>query len=389
MLLRNLSIPGNDGLKDILVVNNEIQFVSSTGSLGTKAGNHISVSFNHAIAFPGLINSHDHLDFNLFPRIGNKIYSNYTEWGYDIHMNNKEEISRVLQIPRDLRVLWGIYKNLLNGITTVVNHGDQIKTGNELINIFQNSYSLHSPAFEKRWKWKVNHPLAGNRPFVMHIGEGTDALSHREITKVIRWNFFKRKIIGIHGVAMDPEQAKSFHALVWCPVSNYFLQQKTAAIEQLKNQLPILFGTDSTLTADWNLWDHIRIARSGKQLTDVELLNTLTTVPAEIWGIPNTGRIAEGHFADIVIADIQQDLKGMNAFFAINPEDILLIIRHGKIRLFDSSFFELFAEAGFAMIDFKPVSISHKRKYIYGDLPGLIRKIREYYPGALFPVTPE
>ena len=43
--------------------------------------------------FPGLINSHDHLDFNLFPQTGNRIYNNYTEWGRDIHEQNKEAIS--------------------------------------------------------------------------------------------------------------------------------------------------------------------------------------------------------------------------------------------------------------------------------------------------------
>ena len=59
-----------------------------------------SIEFENAIAFPGLINSHDHLDFNLFPQTGNRIYNNYAEWGKDIHDQNKETINAVLKIPQ-------------------------------------------------------------------------------------------------------------------------------------------------------------------------------------------------------------------------------------------------------------------------------------------------
>ena len=54
------------------------------------------------LLFPGLINSHDHLDFNLFPQTGNRIYNNYTEWGKDIQYQNKETINAVLKIPQQI-----------------------------------------------------------------------------------------------------------------------------------------------------------------------------------------------------------------------------------------------------------------------------------------------
>ena len=43
------------------------------------------LNFNDAIVFPGLINSHDHLDFNLFPQLGSSTFNNYSEWGKQLH----------------------------------------------------------------------------------------------------------------------------------------------------------------------------------------------------------------------------------------------------------------------------------------------------------------
>src|SRR5581483_1483855 len=117
------------------------------------------ISFDDVIAFPGLINSHDHLDFNLFPKLGNKLHNNYVEWSNYIHANNKGTINRVLQIPKQLRVQWGIYKNLINGVTTVVNHGPMLKIDSDIITVFQQYHLLHSIQLEKYWKYLLNKPF--------------------------------------------------------------------------------------------------------------------------------------------------------------------------------------------------------------------------------------
>ena len=221
MQLCNLKIIESDELVNIEVDGKKItNITSNTENKNFKAH---TIFFEDAIAFPGLINSHDHLDFNLFPQIRNRVYHNYKEWGEDIHMNNKELIQSVLKIPQPLRTRWGLYKNLLNGITTVVNHGEILPVNDDIISVLQNNHSIHSVQFENNWKIKLNNPFKKIQPFVIHIGEGTDKASHEEINELIRWNLFRRKIIGVHGVAMDEEQAKAFRALVWCPASNNFL----------------------------------------------------------------------------------------------------------------------------------------------------------------------
>src|SRR5580692_8778505 len=82
------------------------------------------LELDHSTAIPGLINSHDHLDFNLYPQLGDHLFDNYHQWGKYTLEQYREEIGKVRQIPLPLRILWGIYKNLLCGVTTVVNHGE-------------------------------------------------------------------------------------------------------------------------------------------------------------------------------------------------------------------------------------------------------------------------
>jgi len=337
----------------------------------------LNLNFDNAIVFPGLINSHDHLDFNLFPPLAGKIFRNYTEWGVYIHIQYKDIIDNVLQIPESLRIQWGIYKNLLCGVTMVVNHGKKINTSNDLITVFQHCQSIHSVHFEKRWRFALNNPFKRNSHAVIHCGEGTDALASKEINRLISWNLFNRPIIAIHGIAMSEEQANQFKALVWCPESNYFLLDKTAPVNILKNYLPILFGTDSTLTGDWNLWNHIRKARQSGMLSDQELYDSLTAGPTTIWET-NAGEIEENKDADLV-------LSKANSFFATDPQDILLVMHKGSISLFDE---ELYHQLGSTnTLGYSKIKVGDSNKFVRGDLPALIAKIKQYYPDAGFPVN--
>jgi len=388
MWLNNLRFPGEEPARDILV-----EGMAIVDSRASSEGGDDGLSFDGALVFPGLINSHDHLDFNLFPALANGVYADYRDWGRDIHTINKSTIDAVLQIPQPLRVLWGVYKNLLNGFTTVVNHGVRLNVPLGLVTVFQDCHNLHSVGFERNWRWKLNRPLRDHHPFVLHTGEGTDGRSEREIDQLLRWNLFRRPLIGVHGVAMTEEQAAAFRALVWCPASNYSLLNRTAPIAKLKRRVPIVFGTDSTLTAGWNSWAQIRQARNEGAMTDAELLATLTTAPAAVWRLANRGELAKGSRADLVIARPKGGTagsaydagtqSGMDAFFGLDPEDLLLVLHEGRILLFDVSIRDMLMEAGMGDLDFDFTRCG--RKYIVGDVPGLMAEIKDYYPAARFP----
>ncbi|WP_426671160.1 amidohydrolase family protein [Mucilaginibacter sp. McL0603] len=381
MVLNNLRIALTDQQVSIRVNEGKIAQILPA-HFHDKNDQH-ELNFDNAIVFPGLINSHDHLDFNLFPSLGDRTYNNYTEWGRHIHKNYKDKINEVLKVPEALREQWGVYKNLLCGVTTVVNHGKKIKNPPDIITVYQDCQSIHSVQFEKKWRLALNRPFRKQIPVVIHSGEGTDEASFKEISTLAKWNLFKRPLIAVHGVAMNETQAKDFKALVWCPESNYFLLDRTAPVNRLKKYITVLFGTDSTLTGNWDLWDHVSLARKTKFLTDKELYDTLTVNAANTWQL-NSGEIAEGRDADLVIAKSKHGLEGADAFFSINPEDILLVMHKGNISLFDEELYPQLKELN--LIGYSKVFIDGTYKYVRGNLSLLMQNIKRHYPKAEFPV---
>jgi hypothetical protein len=366
------------------MILNNVNTITGNGpvNISIKGGNTttdaLQLTFDSALAFPGLVNSHDHLDFNLFPQLGNRFYENYTEWGKHIQTNYKAEIAAVLKVPLALRVKWGIFKNLLCGVTTVVNHGEPISVTNAPINVEQ-CHSIHSVQFEKRWKLKLNNPLKRKLPVVIHVGEGNDEPSNREIDTLISWNLLKKKLIGVHGVAMTAEQAEKFEAVIWCPESNYFLLNKTASVDDLKKYTTILFGTDSTLTGNWNIWDHISLARKTNMLTDAELYGSLHLGGSASWQTDADNK------GSIVVVKKNETESSFDSFYATQPGDILLVVHNGEVRLFDNTMLDQLEHLD--LKEFSKVFIGQTCKYVQGDLPGLMQQIKAYYPEAVFPVT--
>ncbi len=382
MILHNVDILGIEAPVNIMVCNGKIVDVNPA-SANSKIG-HLNLSFNNAIAFPGLINSHDHLDFNLFPALGGKVFSNYTEWGKHIHDAYRDEIAAITKIPAALRYQWGVYKNLLCGVTTVVNHGEKTGLTNTPITIFEETHCLHSVQFEKQWKVKLNNPAKKSLAVNMHVGEGTDAQSSKEIDELIKFNLLKRKLIGVHGVSMSGAQAEHFEAVVWCPETNLFLLNKTAQVDVLSKHTEILFGTDSTLTGSWNIWEQLRLARDTGMLGDEGLYATLNHNPATVWKL-NCGDIVTGKDADLVVAQKTTEKNSYDAFFGLNPVDILLVTHKGEISLFDE---ELLPQLhNMDLTGFSRVFIGDCCKYVKGDVPALIKQIRIHQPNVKFPVT--
>jgi len=334
LILNNLQIVGTDGKPaSIHLEGNKIKDVRAVVE---KSGDKGLIHFENAIAFPGLINSHDHLDFNVLPIFNRGKYENYIQWSEDFNRRYREKPHDFFQVSPSIRYRVGILKNLLAGVTTVVNHGIKIEISENCpIEVFQDCLSLHSVKFEPIWRYKINF-VRRSQKVVMHMGEGTGDPMRHEIDQIIKWNLTGRGIIAVHGIAMTIKQAKKLQGLVWCPKSNLNLYNKTAEIHKLKSQITILFGTDSNFSAGWNLWDHLREAREMGFLSDEELFKICTENPALLWKLSFSGKIYPGYRADVVIA-WKKSSSMWNAFYKVNPEDILMIIKDGKVILFDET----------------------------------------------------
>jgi hypothetical protein len=149
-----------------------------------------------------------------------------------------------------------------------------------------------------------------------------------------------------------------------------------------------LFGTDSTLTALWNIWDHLRQARSTNFATDAELFDMLTINPARTWKLNDTGQLAANQWADIVVAKPGTFPGKWDAFYQLNPENLLLILHRGNIRLFDADLLNQVKRTNIPLTGFSKIYINGVGKYARGDVPGLMKEIRKYNPDINFPVVP-
>lgn len=380
MILRN-SLRYDNGKKETFFIKDGKISRSSAGETPAAPGNETVLDCSGLTVFPGFINSHEHLDFNLYPQLGKGPYPNYTAWGLDIQQQHKDTITAIKNIPEDLRVQWGLYKNLLNGFTTVVNHGKKLNLACPFLDVPENMTVLHSAAFEKYWKIKLNNPLQLRQKVCMHIGEGTDALAAAEPAQINRFNFFRRPVIAVHGVKLNAATARHFKALVWCPASNYFLFTETADIGSLSGSVPLLFGTDSTLTSSWNAWEHFRLAQK-QPVTETQLVSMLTETPAKIWNTIATGRLEENTSADLLLLDRQS-----KPFTACNPEQIMLILKRGKPVLVDKEWYAGQNMPALNYTEYDEVAIAGRKKYVPAGLIALCEKIKVFYPEAVFPFT--
>ncbi len=328
-----------------------------------------AIYFDDALAFPGLINSHDHLELNLFPLTTSTLHQNYRDWAADVQGNYQNLIRQVQVVPERVRYQWGVLKNLLAGVTTVVQHGSKPVLEDPLPIEVLHPISLHSVAFEKRWAWKL---LGARPPVVMHLGEGVGEVAAGEVRRFLRWNVLGKRIVAVHGMALRPEHRGYFRALIWCPDSNFELYGQTALVEQLKGGLPILFGTDSTLSAHWDLWPQLRRARNTRKLSDEELFLTLTRAPALIWDLSGRGLLAPGMDADLVIAR-RPEGRGWDGFYQLGPEDMLLVLKAGQPVLFDESLMESIKEYGRGA--YHPIKVGVSTKYLALDAPAMIREV--------------
>ncbi|MBI4417616.1 MAG: amidohydrolase family protein [Ignavibacteriales bacterium] len=295
--------------------------------------------------FPGLINSHDHLEFNLYPRLGAPPYANAYEWGRDVHARSADVIRSVESVPVRLRLWWGAWKNLFSGVTFVIHHG--------IVPFFYRRglpvgtlrlYSIaHSLKFDEDIERSIKKRKPG-RPFIIHVAEGTDNVAAGEIRELYGLGGLDRDTVAVHSVAAangDAELlATSGASVVWCPSSNLFLFGATAPIHEYLPRTRVALGTDSSLTGVPTLFEELRLAHEWSGLPSDALFRMVTTTPREIFGLPaGTGELIEGGPADLFLL-AQKHTEPIEQLLSCEPRDVALLLRRGRPVLWDSDFRE-------------------------------------------------
>jgi cytosine/adenosine deaminase-related metal-dependent hydrolase len=279
--------------------------------------------------FPGLINAHDRLEMNVFPRI--KLRSRYEharEWHRDIpEQLEMPGMAQLAAIPRPDRLFIGGLKNLLAGTTTVAHHGELY-------------HSLRSRRFPvrvvQRFGWSPSL-MAGDdlvdsydrtpedAPWIIRLAEGINATAVKELGVLDQAGCLAANTVLVHGVGLTEEDVwrviEAGAGLIWCPESDRFLLGEARFHAALVGRMAL--GTASRLTGSLDLLEELKLAARLSELPPQRLFPMVLADAARLLRLPYAGRLVRDGPADLVV--IANDNR--------DPYQVLLESRRADLRL--------------------------------------------------------
>jgi len=379
---------------DIEIINGRI---AAIGKERASFGNDISARSSKALRtidlsgyflLPGLINAHDHLEFNLFPRLGRGPYLNFEDWANDVYHPLQSPVREHLLVPKPVRYWWGAIKNLLSGVTTVCHHNAPIPSS--LVRSFPvrvvDRYGwAHSLAFGGDIRAAFLATPQGG-PFIIHLAEGTDKRSQEEIFHLDKLRALNSNTVVVHGVGLDKaghsliEQRGA--ALIWCPTSNLFTLGKTLGEKEIAQHKKVALGSDSALTGQGDLLDEIRFAREQACISPKRIYSLVTDSAARVLRLRNgEGMIRLGGPADFLIVLDTGDLP-CEKLSQMTIGDLEVILVGGRPRLLSAAAADKWPRA--ALKTFEVLRAGYIERLIQAPIQKLLQSTRKHLGEKVF-----
>ena len=290
------------------------------------------------IIFPGLVDVHNHVPFNVFPEWhpGKNKFSNRYQWRYHSaeHQKTVKQPSDNMEGFRCQMNTYGEIRALVGGTTSILNTSADkqcvqglvrnlddpsqvdLRTIEYLIDIQNFNPAKSDVEVQQKLDAVKARLTAGTVDAVfIHLAEGkaSDSISKGEF-KLLQDNaLLTDKTAIIHGVAFGLNEFRAMHnagaSLVWSPKSNLELYGQTADIKTAKQQgVKIALAPDWSITGSNNLLGELNYAASWNRehlnglFSDKELVDMATTTPASIAGLSDKiGAIKVGLYADLLV----------------------------------------------------------------------------------------
>ena len=320
----------------------------------------------HGLILPGLIDAHNHILFDIFDEsdwVPSKMYGNHNQWTNEARYKAMVDTKQYLNgegSPISLGCeldKYGEMKALIAGTTSVqgsANPSDRACYKSLARSIDQSSNGLGADEMQTSTIFPNNTSANGvcanfdsgrTRAYVIHIGEGIDATSRNELTKLGTISstpqcLYAPQTAIIHGTALgDPEmQLMADHgmSLVWSPRSNMFLYGATTNIPLARQKgITVALAPDWSIGGSPNMLDELRFAdrvdnaQWGNQLSPQDLFAMATINAARALGVDDVlGSITVGKKADLMV--IPGDLSDpYGALLRARPSDVRLVMVGG------------------------------------------------------------
>jgi cytosine/adenosine deaminase-related metal-dependent hydrolase len=345
-----------------------------------------AIDLDGALVLPGLINSHDHLELNNFPRSKwRDRYANAGEWIADFQPRFEREpaIAAAMAVPLGERLLIGGIKNLLSGATTVCHHNPlyaplRRRFPVRVVRRYRHSHSIVIGGEAIRQEFRTT---PAGWPWIIHAAEGTDAAAAGEFSKLDAWECIGPGTVLVHGVGLNEESraalARRGGALVWCPSSNRFLFGATAEVALLASIGRVALGTDSRLTGGRDLLDEMKYASEVCGIGPEDLVRMATADAAAALKLPQAGELRPGAPADLLVLPARSG-SPVACVPQVARSGIRLVMLGGRARIGDADLRPAFAASG---VRCAAVRLDGREKLMAEDLVRQIANCRVSEPG--------
>ncbi len=298
---------------------------------------------------PGLVNSHERLMASYYMFEGSHHpYNNWLAWDNELKSSSLFR-QRILLDPVNLYQL-GSYRNIFSGVTTVVDHVPRHvykpfthQVLPRLLTDFGISHSLCSYSLD--WgqgiRQEYEYAVANDLPYIIHIAEGFDRESRDSLAKLDDLAALGKNTVLVHGLSLSPQDldriAKAGAHLVWCPVSNYYLYQKTMPIKEiLERGINVCLGSNGAMYGSTNLLCDISFCRKYYQEQYDEdlgpecIFDMVTANPQRAFRLKNHGNLEAGSHADFIVLKGKYPDDPMASFQEGQLEELYLVVIGGQ-----------------------------------------------------------
>ena len=373
---------------EVLVEGPRITCVAKgQGCRGRDVVGRASVIDTGGVIAPGLIDTHNHILFDVFDNddwLPEKAYQNHDQWTLEPRYGAMLDVKQCLandsqgkpawcaQTPYGTREgslrcemdKWGELKGLIAGTTSIVGlpgtsaacFGSLARSADVAQNGLDEDRVQTSATFPPSNATGVcqNFQNQTSEAFLVHCGEGLDQKSKNEFATLGASStpancLYAAQTTITHGTAFTATEfqtmAQAGMKLTWSPASNIALYGDTTNIPLARESgVLVALGPDWSMGGSQNLLDELRFARDwdaakwGGKLTSRELVTMATENGAKVLAVEdNLGAIKEGLLADLVVfAGGAKD--PYDAVVTATPKQVRLVMVGGVALYGDQEF---------------------------------------------------
>ena len=362
----------------------------------------IEVIETTGVIYPGLIDLHNHLAYNIMPLWQvPKPFKSRDQWrGYTPYKTDVyQPVANVLSVytePAKATARFIEAKALMGGVCTGQGIGKRTKKGDALlIGALRNvemplnddlpaaggtvmDVRPNPEGYEELRKRLANPKL---HAYLYHLSEGVDKISRQYYLNLRDNNLINEKLVGVHSLGLEPDDLKLLASkgakVVWSPYSNLLLYGKTLNLKALKESNVIFsIGCDWSPSGSKNLLEEAKVAwqvnlDQQSPFEPKDIVAPLTSAPAKILGWESAlGNIEKGMLADLLVLEKSNADVYLNLIMA-TEKSIKLVLIDGIARFGSAELMKTFPiEAGQELEDIS-CDGEVKKLYLYHPLSEL------------------